>query len=433
MDNDLQAIVNFYERDRGVNRELIIIAIENALAQVFGRAFHCPNHVRVQIDRKKLTLKAFRRYVASDAEIGAEYLPISKARIVRPDAMEGSEFEVEIPASSLGRIGIQNARQMILVKLREAERENVIHNYRGKIGEIITGTVRTVTRRGDVILNIENAEAVLSRRECLPTDAFGEGDTVRAVISDVLPLEEAVQQSMPPICLSRSSSAFLRQLFVMEVSEINDGTVEIMAVAREVRNLPDRASPRSKIAVRSVDSNIDPVGACVGVRGVRVRTIVNELGGEKIDIVRWSEDPVKFAEQALSPAKLLSITVDPKDNRKISVVVSEDQQSLAIGRGGQNVRLATKLVGCTINIEKQHKKKSVEPSFEVQLAELVKGLVTSGLDKEQAKILARAGYTSLEGILEESAESLAEATGLTVETAGEVIAKAATAIEPPQQ
>ncbi len=411
MDNDLQAIVNFYERDRGVSRELIIHAIESALEQVFGKAFRCAGAVRVQIDRKKLTLRAFRKYIASDTELGAIYIPIEKARKIRSDAVNGTEFEVEIPASSLGRIGIQNARQMILQKLREAERVNVISNYNGKVGEIIIGTVRTVTRKGDVILDIENADAILQRRDCLPTDAFAEGDTVRAIIAKVLPLEEAVQQSTPAIILSRASSSFLRQLFVTEVSEINDGTVEIMGVARD-------PGSRSKISVRSYDPNIDPVGACVGLRGVRVRTIVSELGGEKIDIINWNEDPIKYAEAALQPAKLAAINVDPNDSRKISVVVTDDQLSLAIGRGGQNVRLATKLVGCSINIAK----KESQLSFEAQRDNAISALVTAGISEEDAALLVSCGFPSIEGIAEESAESLAEATGLAIEAAAQIVA-----------
>lgn len=416
MDNDLQAIVNFYERDRGVSRELIIHAIESALEQVFGKAFRCPGYVRVQIDRKKLTVKAYRRYIASDTDVGAAYVLVENARKARPDAVQGMEFEVEIPASSLGRIGIQNARQMILLKLREAERENVIANYRGKVGEIITGTVRNVTRRGDVILEIENADAVIMRRDCLPGDNFSEGDTVRAIIAKVLPLSEAIQSSTPAIMLSRASSSFLRQLFVTEVSEINDGTVEIMGVARD-------PGSRSKIAVRSYDANVDPVGACVGVRGVRVRTIVGELGGEKIDIVRWSDDVCKYAEQALSPAKLMSVAIDPDDSRKISVVVADDQLSLAIGRSGQNVRLASKLVGCSINIAKQES----ELSFEAMLEKAVGALVAAGISEADAKLLADNGYTSLDGIAEESAAELSNATGLALEAAAEIVSKAAAA------
>ena len=416
MDNDLQAIVNFYERDRGVSRELIIQAIESALEKVFGSAFHCPGFIRVQIDRKRLTVKAFRRYIASDTEIGTAFVPVEKARKARRDAVQGSEFEVEIPPSSLGRIGIQNARQLILTKLREAERENIIGNYRGKVGEIISGTVRTITRRGDVILSVENADAVILHRDCLPSDNFSEGDTVRAIVTRVLPLSEAVQASTPPVILSRANTAFLRQLFVTEVSEINDGTVEIMGVARD-------PGSRSKIAVRSYDPNVDPVGACVGVRGVRVRTIVGELGGEKIDIVRWNEDVCKYAEQALSPAKLLSVTQDPDDPKKISVVVADDQLSLAIGRGGQNVRLATKLVGCSISIAKRE----AAMSFEAMLEKAIGALAAAGIAPNDARLLATTGFTSIDGIAEESAHELAEATGIDVAAAEAIIAKAVAA------
>lgn len=413
MDNDLQAIVNFYEKDRGVGRELIIHAIEEALEDVFGRSLRCPGFIRVVIDRKRISVKAFRRFIASDTNLGGAYLPIEKARSIRPDAREGTEFEVEIPPASLGRIGIQIARQKILQKLREAERKNVISNFNDRIGEIVTGTVKNVSRKGDVILDVENTEAVIARRDCLPSDSLSKGDTVRAIIMRVVPLAESIQSSTPPIILSRTSSSFLRQLFVMEVSEIHDGTVEIMGVARD-------PGSRSKIAVRSYDSNVDAVGACVGVRGTRVRTIVNELGGEKIDIVRWNEDICKYAEQALSPAKLQSVSVDPSDSRKIAVVVSDDQLSLAIGRSGQNVRLATKLVGCSINIEK----KDSELSFEAMLRKAVGALVAAGISQADASLLAANGYNSLDGIAEENAEDLAAATGLDTAAAAGIIGKA---------
>lgn len=417
MDSDLQAIVNFYERDRGVGREQIIRAIELALEKVFGSAFKCPGLIRVQIERKRLAVKAFRKVTVSDTEIGPAFVPVAKARRVRPDAAPGMVFEVEIPASSLGRIGIQTARQTILSKLREAERESVIASYRGKVGEIVSGRVKNISsRRGDVIVAIDNAEAVIQKRDCLPSDNFNEGDIVRAIIVKVLSIEEAVQMSNPPIILSRSNPSFLRQLFVSEVSEINDGTVEIMGIARD-------AGSRSKIAVLTHDANIDPIGACVGTQGRRVRTIVNELGGEKIDIVRWSEDICKYVTNALSPAKLLSVERDPDDPKKVQVVVAPDQLSLAIGRGGQNVRLATKLVNCVINITKQES----GLSFEAMLEKAVSSLVSAGISEADARLLAAAGYTSLEGIAEETAEGLAEATGLDSAAAEAILGKVAAA------
>lgn len=414
MDSDLQAIVNFYERDRGVGREQIIRAIELALEKVFGSAFKCPGLVRVQIDRKRLAVKAYRKVTVSDDEISPAYIPVAKARRVRPDATPGMTFEVEIPASSLGRIGIQTARQTILGKLREAERETVIDNYLGKVGEIVSGRVKNITtRRGDVIVALDGAEAVIQKRDCLPSDNFNEGDIVRAIIVKVLPLEEAVQTSTPPIVLSRANSAFLRQLFVTEVSEINDGSVEIMGIARD-------PGSRSKISVLSHDPNIDPIGACVGTQGRRVRTIVGELGGEKIDIVRWSEDICKYVEHALSPAKLLTVERDPDDDRKVLVTVAEDQLSLAIGRNGQNVRLATKLVGCNINITKRED----SLSFEAMLENAVASLVAAGISDVDARLLATAGYTSLDGIAEETASGLAEATGLGEAAAKVIVEKA---------
>jgi transcription termination factor NusA len=219
------------------------------------------------------------------------------------------------------------------------------------------------------------------------------------------------------VLISRTHPGLVKRLFELEVPEIYDGTVSIMGIKRE-------AGSRTKMAVWSNDPEVDPIGACVGPKGGRVASIVNELGGEKIDIVRWSDDICKYAEQALSPAKLLSVSVDEDDDRKISVIVADDQLSLAIGRGGQNVRLATKLVGCSINISKR------EPtlSFEAQVAKAIEALVLAGISVDNAKILAQKGFTTLDGIAEEDPGELAEATGLDPDLAKEIVANARMAL-----
>lgn len=419
MDTDLSAIVNSYERELGVQRELIIRAIESALEVVYGKYFRAPGHITVTIDRKKLTIKAMRSYTVSDNLVGSGYLPLEVARKSCPTAVSGTKIEVEV-AQMPDRRAIQNALQIIFSKLSEAKRENVIINYGGRIGEIISGTVTKVTGRGDVHLSIDKGEAIIQRRDCLPNDNFTEGDQVRAIIVKVLPLEEVIRKKMPSVILSRTSNAFFKQLFVTEVSEINDGTVEIVAISRE-------PGSHSKISVRSYDPNIDPVGACVGVHGVRVRTISGELGNEKIDIIKWSDDILKYVQQALSPAKISSITQDPKDPRKVSVIVPDDQLSLAIGRNGQNVKLASKLVNGTISVTK----KRSENSFESMFAKAVNGLVAAGIDSKDARLLTKNGFTSLDGIAEESAEALAEATGLSESVANEIVALAIKATQNP--
>ena len=426
MNNELLAVVNFFFFFRGVSREIIIRAIESALKTATARHLDCnESDIRVSIDRKTLVVNTFRKFIVSDDDVGPTLISLAKARRLKADAAPGDEVEQPIRAESIGRIGAQNARQMIIQNIRKAERDNVVQLFSDRIGEIVSGTVRQVTRRRDIIVDVEGSEAVIPARERIPGEEFDIGENVRAVIQSVRSIEG---QNAPAITLSRTSNSFLKALFVLEVSEIADGVVEIMGVARD-------PGARAKIAVRSHDDKIDPVGSCVGLRGTRVRNVVRELNGEKVDIVRYSDDIRKYAEQALSPAKLASVTIVSEERKELLVLVAPEQLSLAIGRSGQNVRLTTKLIGWKVDIKRSDEVQEQRAAENFQsLVEQQIDLLASQLQctHDVAAVLVSSGYLTPEGVAEPEVSYLAESTGFSEEFAKElweaaVAAKAAAA------
>ena len=401
MNDNLQAVVTYIERERGVDRELVLVAIEQAIQQAARRNPGVTNDLRVSIDRGNLSLHVFDTMVVSDEDTGTGFISVARARRIKPDAAEGDTIEIEMPASRLGRIAAQTSRQMIMQKIREAERSNTFNDFKGRIGEIVSGTV-TGTSHRDVFVMVGKTEMVLPAKERIPTDDFNVGDSIRAIVHNV-----KSESTGPAVTLSRASGEFVRTLFRLEVSEIADGVVEIMGVARD-------PGYRSKLAVRTLDEKVDPVGACVGLKGARVRNIVRELSGEKIDIVRWSEDPKVYITQALAPAKLESVEVDPDISNTIHVTVAPDQYSLAIGKRGQNVRLTSKLTGWHVDITKAMSL----ASFEDQKAEAIKTLAdTFSISTAVATQLADAGFLTVEGIVESDEEGFIAATGLDEVTA----------------
>ena len=408
MNDNLQAVVTFIERERGVDRELVLVAIEQAIQQAARRNPGVTNDLRVSIDRKNLSLHVFDTMVVSDEDTGTGFISVARARRIKPDAAEGDTIEIEMPASRLGRIAAQTSRQMIMQKIREAERSNTFNDFKGRIGEIVSGTV-TGTSHRDVFVMVGKTEMVLPAKERIPTEDFNVGDSIRAIVHNV-----KSESTGPAVTLSRASGEFVRTLFRLEVSEISDGVVELVSVARD-------PGYRSKIAVRTMDEKVDPVGACVGLRGARVRNIVRELNGEKIDIVRWSEDVKSYITQALAPAKLESVEVDPDQDNTVHVTVAPDQYSLAIGKRGQNVGLSTKLTGWHIEVTKAMNL----ASFEDQKAEAIKTLAdTFSISTAQATQLADAGFLSVDGILETDEADFAAATGLDDVTATGIYAAA---------
>ena len=400
MNSELMTVINYLERDRGVDREVIIQAIESALLSAARKTIGVSNDVQVVIDRKTLQVRAFDTLTATDEDTGLGFMSMRKARERKPDIQPGDTVTVEIPPEKLGRIAAQTARQMILQKIRQAERDHVFEEYKDRIGDIVSGTVRQIAHR-DLIVDIGKAEAIIPAKDRIPTEEFQIGDRVRAYI-----LKVQSGSTGPALMLSRACPEFVKALFRLEVSEIADGIVEVMGVARD-------PGFRSKIAVRSNDDKVDPVGACVGLRGTRVKNIVRELSGEKIDIVRWSDDVRQYITQALSPARLTDIEISPDEPNTVTITVDPDQLSLAIGRHGQNVRLTAKLTGWRVNI-----KKNETETFETQVTHAIEHLAAvEGISREEADVLVKNGFLTAEGILAAEIPYIQEVTGFDEVTA----------------
>ena len=371
---ELKAVVEYMESDRGVSREVIIRAIELALESASGRNGEQDPNIRIAIDRTNFQMKAYRRI------------------------SDGSE--IETTPQNLGRIAAQTAKQVIMQKIRLAEKELLLDEYKDRVGEILTGTVVRF-ERSDVIIELDHGEATLLGRERVPTEEYEIGERIRAVILDVRERERG-----PEIVLSRSHPDFVRCLFEMEVSEIGDGTMEIKGIARE-------AGYRSKVAVVSNDERVDPVGACVGMRGMRVKNIVRELSGEKIDIVRWSDNIRTLITNALAPAKLKHVEVD-EDTQTVMVTVEPDQLSLAIGKRGQNARLTSKLTGWRVDVQKDEESMDFEERVAVAVTKLA-GI--EGIGDVFAEKLVFSGFLTLEGILAAELSDLASIEGISMEEA----------------
>ena len=410
MNNQLLAVVQHIESERGVSREIVLTAIEQAIAQAARKNRDVTNDLRVTIDRKDLSLHVYDTLVCSDEETGPGFISLAQAERFNHGnpVVDGQTIEIEMPAARLGRIAAQTSRQMIMQKIREAERTNTFSEYKDRIGDIVSGTVSSISNR-DTYVTVGKIEMILPGKERIPTENYQVGDPIRAIILRVDP-----EAKGPSVVLSRASGKFVEALFRLEVSEIADGVVEIMGVSRD-------PGFRAKISVRTANENVDPVGACVGQRGSRVRSIVSELAGEKIDIVRWNEDIRQYVAQALAPARLESIEVDPIASNTVHVLAAADQYSLAIGKRGQNVRLASKLTGWHVEV----KKSMATASFEDQKAEAIKELAEMfSVSTSVATQMADAGYLSVEGIAEEDEASFIAATGLDEITAKGVYAAA---------
>jgi len=398
MNNQLLAVVQHIESERGVSREIVLTAIEQAVQQAARKNRDVTGDLRVSIDRKDLSLHVYDTLVCSDDKTGSGFIKLENARrLCRGRELKaGDSVEIEMPASKLGRIAAQTSRQMIIQKIREAERTNTFSEYKDRIGDIVSGTVSAVSHR-DTYVTVGKTEMVLPAKQRIQSEEFQVGDSIRAMI---LRVDEGARG--PSVILSRSSDKFLEALFRLEVSEVADGVVEIMGVSRD-------PGYRAKIAVRTANENVDPVGACVGQRGSRVKNIVNELDGEKIDIVRWSDDIRQFVAQALLPAKLESIEVDPALPNMVRCVAAPDQYSLAIGKRGQNVRLTSRLTGWQVEV----KKSMATASFEDQKAEAIKLLAeTFSVSTAVATQMADAGFLTVDQIADEDEATFIASTGL---------------------
>jgi transcription termination/antitermination protein NusA len=398
-------------REKMIDPSLVIEAMEESLARAAKSRYGAELDIRVAIDRKTGRARFTRvRTVVADDEVENEkaQLTVAQAKPWLADAKIGDTIIDEIPPVEMGRIAAQSAKQVILQKVREAERDRQYEEFKDRAGTIINGVVKR-EEYGNVIVDIGRGEGVLRRNEKIGREAYRNGDRIRCYVKDV-----RREARGPQIFLSRTAPEFMAELFKMEVPEIYDGIIEIKAVARD-------PGSRAKIGVISYDSSIDPVGACVGMRGSRVQAVVNELQGEKIDIIPWNEDPATFLVNALQPAEVTKVVID-EDAERIEVVVPDEQLSLAIGRRGQNVRLASQLTGLDIDIlteEEESKRRQAE--FEERTKLFVD---TLDLDEFFAQLLVSEGFTSLEEVAYVDLDELLVIDGVDESTAEELQARA---------
>ncbi|MEQ1789719.1 MAG: transcription termination factor NusA [Rickettsiales bacterium] len=380
---ELLQIADAVAREKGLPKEAVIDAMEQAV-QVAGRRKYGHEHnIRAEIDKKTGEIKLYRvRNVVEIAENETTELTLVQAQKINKELKIGDEIKDILPPIDFGRVAAQTAKQVVLQKVRDAERDKQFDEFKDKIGEIISGVVKRV-EYGNVVVDFGRTEAVIRRDDLIPRELFRTGDRIRAYIADV-----RREKTGPQIFLSRTHPNFLASLFAQEVPEIYDGIISIKAVARD-------PGSRAKIAVISRDSSVNPVLSCVGVRGSRVQTVVGELQGEKIDIIEWSEDPATFVVNALSSAEVTKVVIDENKGR-IEVVVPDDQLSLAIGRRGQNVRLASQLVGWSIDILTE----AVESERRAEEFNGLSHLFVEALDVEEviAHLLVTEGFTSIEEV-----------------------------------
>jgi N utilization substance protein A len=398
-------------REKMIDPELVIQAMEDSLARAAKSRYGADMDIRVKIDRKtgRASFTRVRTVVEDDAvENHHAQLTVKQARAYLADPKVGDEIVDEVPPVDLGRIAAQSAKQVILQKVREAERDRQYEEFKDRVGTIINGTVRR-EEYGNIIVDIGRGEGILRRNDKIARENYRPGDRIRAYIKEV-----RREARGPQVFLSRTAPEFMIALFRMEVPEIYDGIVEIKACARD-------PGSRAKIAVVSYDNAIDPVGACVGMRGSRVQAVVNELQGEKIDIIPWNRDPATFLVNALQPAEVSKVVID-EEAGKIEVVVPDDQLSLAIGRRGQNVRLASQLTGLDIDIMTESDESARR---QAEFAERTKLFMdTLDVDEMMAQLLVAEGFTNLEEVAYVELDELLSIEGFDEATAEELQARA---------
>jgi len=415
MNSELIAMLDYLERERGIKREVLVEAISSALLAASKKSFTAgTRELRIDINPKNGQIKAFAKLIAVENVTNPhDEILLAKARLTHPDVQIGEEVDVEVTPKDFGRIAAQTARQAITQRLRQVEKNMIYDEFKDRAGEIVNGTVRRF-ERSDVIIDLGKFEAVMPNKERVSTEEYSVGDRIRAYVVAV-----ENNQRGPEIILSRSHPNFIRRLFELEVSEIADRTVEMRGIARE-------AGYRTKVAVFSADDKVDPVGACVGVRGARVKNIVRELNNEKVDIIRWYDDPKEFVKEALKPARIRAIVLDEK-SKTIRIAVEKEDLSVAIGRRGQNARLTAKLTGWEIDIQED---KSAEQAMEAQKAQAANSLAEAlGVSDEEAGVLAAGGMNSVEVIAMCEASDIAGVLGVDPERA-EKILEAARRFEP---
>src|SRR5215475_10959660 len=405
MASELYNVIDALSREKGIDPQIVVSAVEDAIVVATRKYYKTQENLRAELDKESGQIRAYavRSIVETPEQIEdpVAQITLDDAKRIDPAAEVGGELRTYKPTDVLGRIAAQLAKQVIFQKVREAERDTVYNEYIGRVGEIINATVKR-TEGQDVIVDLGKAEGRMPRKEQSRLEAFSPGERVRVVIARV---EKASKG--PQVVVSRAVPELVSHLFQTEVPEIYDNTVVIRAIARE-------AGERTKIAVMSKDKDVDPVGACVGMKGMRVQSIIRELRGEKIDIIEYHEDPVVFAEKALQPAKVSRVTVLEPSDKHLEVVVDDSQLSLAIGKKGQNVRLAAKLLGWKIDIKSEEEKRQ---EVEQQMSALVGATATplenvAGLGEGLVEKLNAAGVTTVEALADMTPEKFEAIEGI---------------------
>jgi transcription termination/antitermination protein NusA len=406
---ELLQIADAVAREKAIDRKIVLGAMEDAIAKAARSRYGSETEVRAEIDPKSGELHLSRHMLVVDAVENPSFqISLEDARKRHPAAQIGDTIADPLPPLEYGRIAAQSAKQVIVQKVREAERDRQYEEYKDRIGDIVNGIVKRV-EYGNVVVDLGRGEAIVRRDEMLPREVFRNGDRIRAYIYDV-----RREQRGPQIFLSRTHPQFMSKLFAQEVPEIYDGIVEVKAVARD-------PGSRAKIAVVSRDSSVDPVGACVGMRGSRVQAVVNELQGEKIDIIPWSQDIATFVVNALAPAEVAKVVLD-EERERIEVVVPDQQLSLAIGRRGQNVRLASQLTGWDIDIlTEQEESERRQAEFENRTRMFIDSL---NVDEVIGQLLASEGFTSVEELAMVDTKEIAGIEGFDEDTAAELQTRA---------
>ncbi|GAP37044.1 transcription termination factor NusA [Piscinibacter sakaiensis] len=416
MNRELLMLVDAISREKSVELEVVFGAVESALASASKKLHGGEVDIRVTIDRETGEYETFRRWHVVPNEAGLQ-LPDSEILLFEaaeqiPDIEVGDYIEEPVESVSIGRIGAQAAKQVILQKIRDAEREQLLNDFLARGEKIMVGTVKRLDK-GDIVVESGRVEGRLRRSEMIPKENLRVGDRVRAFIVEVDPTLRG-----PQIILSRSAPGFMVELFAQEVPEIEQGLLEIKSCARD-------PGSRAKIAVVSHDKRVDPIGTCVGVRGSRVNAVTNELAGERVDIVLWSEDPAQFVIGALAPANVQSIVVD-EERHAMDVVVDEENLAIAIGRGGQNVRLASEMTGWRINIMTAEESSAKQAEESDTLRRLF--VEKLDVDTEVADILIAEGFSSLEEVAYVPLQEMLEIEGFDEETVNELRTRAKDAL-----
>ena len=387
MNKDILYVADAVSNEKDIDKEIIFQAIESALASATRKKSGKEIDVRVDINRETGDYDTYRRWLVVSSDEPMENplaeMTIEAAQIDDPEIQVGDYVEEQIDSVDFGRIAAQTAKQVIVQKVREAERSRVVDAYKNRVGELVMGTVKRV-ERGNVYLDLgENVEAFIPREDMIPREAVRAGDRLRGYLREV-----RAEVRGPQLFVSRTAPEFLVELFKLEVPEVDQNLIEIICGARD-------PGSRAKIAVNSLDPRLDPVGACVGMRGSRVQSVSNELAGERVDIILWDENPAQFVINAMSPAEVTSIVVD-EEAHSMNVAVEEDKLAMAIGRGGQNIRLASELTGWELNVMTE---KEAEDKSEEESAKYLQAFVEQlDVDNELAEILVTEGFTTIEEV-----------------------------------